>query len=276
MNPLIQSIKAKLVSVAKKNQLPYERLFTHFMLERIVSRLVTDPTLEKHLVFKGGFVCVHAYHSSRFTIDIDTALYGMDKETAVEKIKERMQKKFSDHVWFGYENSMDLVTQGEYGGHRLIYKGGLGDEIPKKGKYQSFHIDIGIGDPITPAAISLKTGYLLGSGDLSWRVYPPETILAEKLHTLVIRGDENSRAKDIYDIYIFLPRVNPEILMDAISSTFSHRGDLIPESFSKFLSILNREKLRLGWTRSVASIRDAKSFDETFDLVIQYLKEFHL
>ena len=38
MNPLIQSIKAKLVSVAKKNQLPYEKLFTHFMLERIVSQ----------------------------------------------------------------------------------------------------------------------------------------------------------------------------------------------------------------------------------------------
>ena len=92
MNSLIQSIKDKLVSLAKKNQIPYERLFTHFMLERIISRLVTDPTLEKHLVFKGGFVCVRAYYSSRFIIDIDTALYGMDKETAVEKIKARMQK----------------------------------------------------------------------------------------------------------------------------------------------------------------------------------------
>ena len=94
-----------------------------------------------------------------------------------------------------------------------IYKGGLGDEIPKKGKYQFFHIEIGIGDPITPAAISLKTEYLLGSGDLSWKVYPPETILAEKLHTLVARGSENSRSKDIYDVYIFLPQVNRETLL---------------------------------------------------------------
>lgn len=273
MTPEIQSITAKLLTLAKQKRLPYERLFTHFMLERIVYRLASDPVLEKHLVFKGGFVCVRVYDSSRFTVDIDTALYGLEKNTAIEKIKSRMTDHFLDHVWFRYESSVSLTMQGDYGGERLIYKGGLGDEIPSKGKYQTFHLDIGIGDPITPAPIHAETACILGDGNISWNIYTPETILAEKLHTVIVKGRENSRSKDIYDIHFFLPKVDPEILKKAITTTFSYRGDQMPNNFGSALSNLDTEILRLGWTRSVGSIINAKSFDETFFEIMEYVKK---
>ena len=72
-------------------------------------------------------------------------------------------------------------------------------------KAQLVNLDIGYGDPITPEPIKTKIASILEGNDISWRIYPIETSIAEKLYALVARQSFNSRSKDIFDLYVLLP-----------------------------------------------------------------------
>lgn len=106
-------------------------------------------------------------------------------------------------------------------------------------------MDIGTGDPITPRAQDEKTPTTLGVGELSWRVYPIETIIAEKLHPLVSLGAENSRSKDIFDLAFFLPKANATFLKHAIARTFAYRDDAVPNSIVSKIENMDHTLLRL-------------------------------
>lgn len=110
-------------------------------------------------------------------------------------------------------------------------------------KAQIVHLDIGKGDPIVPGPVEVETPFLLGGGSLSWRVYPVETTVAEKLHALIARGSESSRSKDIFDLSLLLKRCNAEILKRSISETFRHRNYPIPSNIVHQLQQIDRHLL---------------------------------
>lgn len=266
---LTQSITAKLSQLARNQDKPYDKLLTIFMLERAVARIVADPNLARCLIFKGGYVSVRVYDSPRFTTDIDAVLHGLDKTSAVNKIREQMALPFSDGAWFHYEQEQNLVTQSEYGGCRLVFRGGLGDPPEKLHRAQIIDIDIGTGDPVTPAPRLVETEWLVGSGSLSWQVYPVETILAEKLHTLVARGSANSRARDVYDISLLLPRADVETLQTALRATFTYRGDHLPDDIASILQHMDTGLLERGWHSATSHISGVRGFRATWhDLVV--------
>lgn len=68
------SVSQKLLNLQKKTRIPYANLVTVFLLERLVARLIADDSLRKSLVFKGGFVSMKVYSSSRYTVDLDALL----------------------------------------------------------------------------------------------------------------------------------------------------------------------------------------------------------
>jgi hypothetical protein len=111
----------------------------------------------------------------------------------------------------------------------------------------------------------------LGIGELSWKVYPVETIIAEKLHPLISLGQDNSRSKDIFDLAFYLPNAKPEIVQEAIARTFAHRGDDKRKSIGEFLKNLDHSMLRRGWRSATATIRPAPDFDQTINAVIDWL-----
>jgi hypothetical protein len=117
------------------------------------------------------------------------------------------------------------------------------------------HIDLGIGDPVTPAPRLISTSFTIGEGSLTWQVYPVETILAEKLHAMVILGDRNSRAKDVYDVQLFLPQANPTMLREAIKATFTFRGDQLPATIWEALASIDTSVLKRGWATAVATTK---------------------
>jgi hypothetical protein len=65
---------------------------------------------------------------------------------------------------------------------------------------------------------------LSGLEEISWSVYPIETICAEKIHAMISHGDENSRSKDVHDLAVFLPKVDGPILKEAIKRCFEYRS----------------------------------------------------
>jgi hypothetical protein len=269
---LAQSITAKLSQLSRAQDKPYDKLLTIFLLERAVARLVADSTLARCLIFKGGYVSVRVYDSPRFTTDIDAVLHGLDQTRAVEKIREQMALPFGDGTWFHCEKEQNLVTQSEYGGWRLVFRGGLGDPPEKLHRAQIIDIDIGAGDPVTPAPRLIETGSLVGSSSLSWQVYPIETILAEKLHTLVARGSANSRARDVYDICLLLPKADARMLHQATQATFAYRGDPLPSNMAADIQKMDTTILEKGWHSATSHISGVEGFNATWDELVVRLQ----
>ncbi|MGE3384891.1 MAG: nucleotidyl transferase AbiEii/AbiGii toxin family protein [Pyrinomonadaceae bacterium] len=269
-----RSVRQRLINLSLETTLPYQNIETAFILERFVARLVADQTLNRHLVFKGGFVGLRVYDSRRYTVDVDALVVRDDVESILELARYKAEVDIDDGVWFRFEDQVDLATQGEYGGIRQIYRAGIGAVLKNLKKAQVVHFDVGIGDPITPGPLVVETPSLLSRDDaLSWSVYPVETIIAEKLHALIARGNINSRAKDVYDLAVFLPKANAEILGEALERCFAYRSTDLPESFARVLSSNDTKSLERGWTSATASIPGRPQFKSTFEKIIRLVDE---
>jgi len=123
-------------------------------------------------------------------------------------------------------------------------------------------LDIGIADAMTPGPQDSVLEPLLGGDPISWRIYPVESIVAEKLHALVSHGSLNSRFKDVYDLTHLLPKCkNLATLRRAISESFKSRETEVPNSFSEFWKTLDKDVLR----RSIGSVSMAVGETPDFD-----------
>ena len=264
------SVRQKLINLSVDLGVPYQNLETAFILERLVARLPADEELHQHLVFKGGFVGLKVYNSSRYTVDVDALVVQASVDSTLERARACAATDLDDGVWFRFEDQVDLATQGEYGGIRQTYRAGIGEVLKNLKKAQVVHFDVGIGDPVTPGPKIIETPSLLFPQEhISWFVYPIETIIAEKLHALIAHGDINSRSKDIYDLATFLPKANADVLGVALKRCFDFRETELPQSFYSILSEMNTKSLERGWTSATASVPGKTEFKTEFDVVVK-------
>jgi predicted nucleotidyltransferase component of viral defense system len=269
-----ESIRQKLTALSSKLGVKYSNLETAFLIERLAARLMSDNTLSKHLVFKGGFVGLRVYESPRYTVDLDALLVKANVEPTLVLVKEQVESDLNDGVWFRFEDQVDLATQGEYGGIRHVYRAGIGEVLKNLKKAQVVHFDLGIGDPVTPGPQKMETPSFLSNEEvLSWSVYPIETIIAEKLHALIVHGDQNSRSKDVHDLAIFLPKADFKILLEALERCFDFRKTDLPESFSDALTEIDTTSLERGWASAISSIPNAPKFNVAFETTVKLLAE---
>lgn len=273
LKDLGRSISSKLSLLAKKENVAFQHIATTFLIERMVVRITSNPELQKHLVFKGGYVSLRVYGSSRYTIDLDALLLRQDMTTILDQARASIEKPLEDGVWFYHVNNQPLQTQGEHGGMRLIYRAGYGEPPEDIKRAQLIHFDIGLGDPIVPEPRQLNTPSMITDVPVSWQVYPLEMTVAEKLHALCERGSFNSRSKDIYDLYIFLPRCDPAQLKTAIESTFCYRNTPMPGNWDVSLRKIDTSILKKGWISAVSDVEHDLKFDVAFDGLVNELKK---
>lgn len=258
-----ESLRAKISTLSKTLDREFNTLALEFALERIVVRLRSDPKLAKALVFKGGFVMLKAYGSSRLTVDVDTSLYGLSIEDAEARAKAVIEKDWQDGLWMGAIESEKMEHQTEYNGMRLTIRYSFGEPKVEVRRLGKLVLDIGISDAMTPGPQDSTLQPLLGGDPIDWRIYPIETIVAEKLHALVSHGSLNSRFKDVYDLTHLLPRCkNIATLRRAIKETFKARETIVPRSFSTFWKTLNKETLRRSIGSVSMAVGDAPNFDQ--------------
>lgn len=270
-----ESIRQKLTILSKKMGVPYRDIETSFMIERLLARLIADKNLASQLVFKGGFVGLKVYESPRYTVDLDALLVNAKSDLTLELVKHQAESELNDGVWFRFGSQIDLATQGEYGGIRQSYRAGIGEVFKNLKKAQVIHFDLGIGDPITPGPQKKQTPSLIAENEeISWSVYPIETICAEKLHALVSHGDQNSRSKDVHDLAIFLPKVDAPTLKEALRRCFDFRSTEMPKSLYTEINSINTDWLERGWHSAVGSISNATSFKFAFEKVLRLIREF--
>ena len=269
------SVRQKLANLSAKLSIPFPSLETVFVIERLVARLVANKELSKRLVFKGGYVGLKVYESSRYTVDLDALLIKSDIESTLKLTKEMAEADLEDGVWFRFESQIDLATQGEYGGIRQIYRAGIGEVLKNIKKAQIINFDLGIGDPVTPGPKKVETTSLLQeNSEISWSVYPIETIIAEKLHALISHGDQNSRSKDVHDLAVFLPKADFKVLKEAINKCFDFRGMDVPRNFIAAVKRIDTTNLNRGWPSAIASVPGAPSFKSAFENVLKQLANF--
>lgn len=278
-SPKALEIKKQLLELSKvPGALSINELRIVLAIERIIVRLETSPQLREHLIFKGGYVMLRVLGSDRFTRDLDALCRGLEKNLAEKLILQALNGKIDDGFWFGDVQVKRMEEQGKYGALRFDCAFQIGEpanDLSKVGKLSRVHFDLGFGDKVPGSLKPLTLKPLIVSGDpVSWRVYPVEFILAEKLEALVSRGSANSRAKDVYDLtLLFKACADKAEVLAAIDATFSTRETVIPSRFTEFAEGLNLRQLKNSW--GSVQLSDAETdFETCWSILLNQLKEF--
>lgn len=222
-----QALKDRLQTISKQKGIHFNDCWKKLLLERFLVRLSRSKHVDK-FIFKGGFLLAYMMEIGRETMDLDFLLTNMtaNEEKIVEAIQEVILTTSEDGFSFSYVGIEPLEQHHmDYSGYRISLKvefGCMRDKI---------QIDVGIGDIVTPTNRDLHLfaykGKPMFEEEISLLVYPPETIFAEKLETVLSKGTINSRMKDYHDL-LLLAR-NPSLIQlktleKAIQSTFKNRG----------------------------------------------------
>ena len=225
---LAASIRARLLNLAKANNTDFNQLLVRYALERFLYR-ISQSKYSNQFLLKGALLFVIWYDMPhRPTRDADLLGFG---DSNLKSLEETFRDISSMMVDDGVVFDPDSVTVEEirkeagYSGARVVISANLAKARTKT------QIDIGFGDVVTPNPIDATYPTLLDDMPPPiLRVYPIYTVIAEKLHAIVLLGMTNTRLKDYFDLQVLLDReeIDIHILTEAISATFVRRGMPIP------------------------------------------------
>ena len=180
-------LKDKLKNISKKKSVDFNTLLRLYMYDRFIERLSISQ-YKDNFILKGGFYLSTLFGiENRSTMDIDTAFKNADfnKETIVKMIKEIVSIEIDDNSSVNYLGIDTIRDEDEYGGFRVDI------EVVIENIKEKFHVDIATGDPITPKEITYKYTPILGNKKINLLAYNTETILSEKIETILKRGKYN-------------------------------------------------------------------------------------
>lgn len=219
-------VKDKLRNIAIKRNLDFNTLLRLYlyMYDRFIERLAVSEYRD-NFILKGGFYLSTLFGlESRSTKDIDTAIKDANftKENIEKMIKSIISIDINDGALINFVEISNIREEERYGGFRVILNVKV-DTIR-----ENFQIDIATGDPITPEPIVYKYHPILGDSYVNVWSYNIETVIAEKLETILRRTEANSRIRDYYDVYFIYTKgwndVKIDDLRKAIKKTFEKRN----------------------------------------------------
>ena len=244
-----EQIKGRIKSVAKQNNADARTLMRIYMMERFLERLARSEYRDNFIIKGGILVTAMIGVAHRSTMDIDTSMKNLNlsAEDALQVVNQVKDIDLDDGVSFEVKDVSNIMDEMEYPGIRVTMNANVGRLItPLK-------IDISTGDVITPRAIEFNYDLLLEDRSISLWSYNLETILAEKLQTVLARGILNTRMRDFYDIRMLLDtyedKVNKVVLKDAFAATCNKRGtDHLQEQAEEIIKIIEAdEQLQVLW-----------------------------
>lgn len=244
-----EQIKGRIKSVAKQNNADARTLMRIYMMERFLERLAQSEYRDNFIIKGGILVTAMIGVAHRSTMDIDTSMKNLNlsAEDALRVVNQVKDIDLDDGVSFEVKDVSNIMDEMEYPGIRVTMNANVGRLItPLK-------IDISTGDVITPRAIEFNYDLLLEDRSIKLWSYNLETILAEKLQTVLARGILNTRMRDFYDIRMLLDtyedKVNKVVLKDAFAATCNKRGtDHLQEQAEEIIKIIEAdEQLQVLW-----------------------------
>ena len=242
-------IKGKIKSVAQKNHADARTLMRIYMMERFLERLAKSEYRDQFIIKGGILVTAMIGVANRSTMDIDTSVKNLNlsAQDALKVINQVKEIDFDDGVSFEVKAVSNIMDEMEYPGIRITMNAIMG------GLITPLKIDISTGDVITPRAIEFHYDLMLEDRSIMLWSYNLETILAEKLQTVLARGILNTRMRDFYDIRMLLDtqedKIDQAVLKDAFAATCKKRGTshLQEQAGEIIKSVEEDEQLRALW-----------------------------
>ena len=272
MSNSAQAVKDKLKNISREKNVDFNSVMRFYMYDRFVERL-SKSKYKDNFILKGGFYLSKLFGiDNRSTMDIDTAIRKAEftVENLIKMINEIISINVGDNVKYKIEKTEPIRDEDEYGGLRITINFML-ENIKDK-----FHIDLATGDPIYPRPDNYRYESLIGDEIYKVWSYNLETVLAEKIETILSKLETSSRMKDYYDIYLIyklkFDKIDKEKFRGAVEKTFNTRkfdADLIAN-----LNIVKESKVLkdkwISYSRKNSYARDVE-FEDTLKCLEQFI-----
>ncbi len=276
----ISDIKRLAKEIEIKYDLNYYEILQRYMFERVLERISLSK-YHDNFILKGGLLLSAMFGiDNRMTKDMDATITGIDvsKDKMLKVLNEILSINLNDGVKFDVVNITDIREDDEYGGNKYHIVGKL------QSLKVNLEIDISTGDKVTPKELKYKYPLIFEDRTIMISSYNIETILAEKIETILRRGTFNSRMKDFYDVYYFLTKLRKDmdinILKEAVDNTFTKRDSFeYLSDFEQIIdSIIGNERIEKLWNIYSNKYKYANGIDinEILNLLKAIIKELIL
>ncbi len=265
-------LKALIKNIAKKKNVSAILVLQNYMLERFLERVSLSQYRDKYII-KGGFLISSMIGiDSRTTMDMDATIkgYPVNKESIQTMIENIISISVEDNINFQMNNIGEIREGDEYTGYRVSLSANYEKmAVPLK-------LDITTGDIITPREIEYSYALMMEDRNIRVLAYNLSTILAEKLETVISRGDQNTRPRDYYDIYILSTvqseNIDIQSLHKALMATSEKRGsvNLLKQYCTIMKNVKQSEIMKRQWDlyRKEFSYASEIEFADTCSVVI--------
>lgn len=268
-------LKAVIKNISKDKHISAQLVMQNFMLERLLERISVSK-YRQNFILKGGFlIAAMVGLDTRATMDMDATIKGwpVNEESIKNMFLDICKIDLQDDVTFEFKKIGEIREGDDYTGYRVSLAANYPPmAVPLK-------LDITTGDKITPREIEYRFKLLLEDREIPVLAYNLEAVMAEKLETVVSRGDQNTRPRDYYDIYIIAKmqykNIETEYLRAALDATSKKRGSSeILKEYKNIIDIVRNSDVMIKQWRTYQ--RDFEyatdiSFDEVCDAVVRMM-----
>ncbi|NLZ51598.1 MAG: nucleotidyl transferase AbiEii/AbiGii toxin family protein [Thermoanaerobacteraceae bacterium] len=247
----LRQLKDLIRNISRENNINAQILLRNYMLERLLERISLSDFRDRFILKGGMLIAALVGIDMRSTIDMDATIksYPVTEETVVDAFEHILSVPIDDGVKMEFKGIEEIRAEDEYKGFRVSLVARMETaRIPLK-------VDITTGDEITPKEIVYTFDLLLENRSIDILAYNLETVLAEKLETILSRGVANTRMRDFYDIYILLKvhgyKIDHALLAEAVVATSKRRGssDVLSDGRLILIEVFESDILQGHWSR---------------------------
>ena len=275
MSSKAMRLKAKIRNYARDNRITAQVVLQNYMFERFLVRLSLSEYRDKFIIKGGMLIASIVGLDTRSTMDLDTTVKGLPltEKKLTEAVASISEIELSDDVSFEIRSIEPIRKDDRYGGF-CIRIDALYDTI-----ITPLSIDISTGDVITPNAVLYEFVGIFDD-ELHIRLwgYNIETVMAEKVETILSRGVFSTRPRDFYDAYILgtTQKYDKQIFEKALIATAEHRGSTenITDRAAIIEKISANKELRNIWEKYQQKFTYASAIE--YADIIRFLKELLL
>ena len=270
------SFKAKIKNIAKEKGIPPQQVQQHYLIEEILT-LISKSSYRNSFIVKGGYLIGQMIGlGKRTTMDLDVTLKGtsLNRDNLLN-IFEEIVSNTTDVFSFTVDKLEPIRQDDIYGGFSIKLNATF-DTLN-----EVIFIDVTTGDKITPREISYSMPSLFTNHTIDVWTYNLETVLAEKLETIISRGVASTRPRDRYDLYTLYKlresQIDFTILKRAIENTSEKRNSktLIRNWKEQVRGIETSDYQKNLWSRYQRQFKYAKdiSFEESVQIINEIMKQ---
>ena len=245
-----KQLKDLIRNLSKKKSADAQILMRNYMMERFLERISLSKYRDKFILKGGMLVAAMVGLDARSTMDLDATVKGINVNVndVADLIAGIVSVPIDDGVTFRVNKVSEIMDEAEYPGIRVSMT------TVFDGVVTPLKIDISTGDAITPREVRYSFKLMLEDRSIDIWAYNLETVLAEKLETIITRATTNTRMRDFYDIYILEQlhgnTLNAQILHDALLATARKREteSHLTEAKEVFAEVEDSPVMQQLWT----------------------------